>query len=62
MQLPRTGDFKWTFNHIANGEHIINNNPPCGDILKADPDPGPFMKYSKLYYGILIVLGCFDLC
>ena len=45
MKLPRTGNFTWTFNHIPNGENIIDNNSPC---IHIDPDPEPYIKYSKL--------------
>ena len=45
--IPSSGDFKWTLNHIANGEDIINNNPPCIDIVEADQPTEPYVIYSK---------------
>ncbi|XP_072043342.1 uncharacterized protein [Amphiura filiformis] len=63
MKVEGTGDFNWTISHIVNGDQIINNNQPCTDILKTEPETEPYIKYKMtVHYNNDTTGGYFSFC
>ena len=47
LKVEGRDEYSWSLTNIPDGDHIINGNQPCTDILKDKPIEEQYLRYSK---------------